>query len=716
MSRSETALILGGILAWLGTAPPVIFGKAPGERNVALSLRELQERLQKSELDPESSLPFQELDGVFLDHRDIVLLGRGPGRFPVSADDVVLALRAMWLTDEPPGVSIDPRPDPDLPYGIEPWQDVVYFGGIEGTRAGLYAFSSDYWMKRLATGDVSVPLPGFKRYIDLALEDGALRDLPANRSWFYPKATEIVVSEARDLMLFESHGIEVLTETEHSLFDRERTFDLFLGQDEYAEKFARSFTERYDELAIFHPDLARLKSFFALCEVFRWSEVVGLPTGRIRRDDWLYLLYDYLPVPAYSTPRVRTIVATTQRGGVGATMVGGVSGEIRLPDRPKIDTSGRLRRLADQLRQQRPASSLVWDYVPSTSAGDPGEAIRNALRRQESLTELRRSLSGEEGILGLEPLADGRIAAWVERQGRYELLHVSREQIEVAATGEPAEEALDAAARDVCRRSSDADVAFVHLRRRGETAVLQVGRGEPIEMPMSRLLAAARGEEPHRSAVGRLFSDVGESFVFYRDGRSLARRAPPSSELDEPSLWASALERICGRCSVYVSSDPERARHNRRQLVARGRRRDWTVLAPGSESGLATPTDETGETPNWILLSELRGKELVDYLTSLGERNLLAGRLIVVLSPLEPAEVEDLLSRYGAVGIRQPLEAVLPQAAERAIEKMDEVLRESEASSYPGEQILQQAVDKALEDGGPWNQELAKMRRSFVQI
>jgi len=735
MNRDKKAFVLGGFLVWMWGASPLPSQVQPGELHVALSLRELQEHLRSGTLDPESALPLQNLEGVFLEARDIVLLGKGPGRIPISADDIVLALRAMWLSDEPPGVSIDPRPDPQAPSGMGPWQDVVYFGGIEGTRAGLYAFTSDYWMKRLAAGDISVPLPGFKRYVDLALQGAPSWRPAANRFWFYPAASEIVVSRRGDLMLFERHGIEVLTEVEHSSFNQQKTFDLFLGQDHHAEEFAHSFTERYDELAHYHQDLARLKSFFALCEIFRWCEVVGLPTGRIRWDDWLYLLHAYQPVPTHSTPQVRTVETFHWRGSIGVVLVGGVSAEIRLPKRPTVDSTGRLSRLADELRQRRPDGALVWNYEPQASSGDPGEAIRRALREQQDLMQLRRSFSEQDGVLGLEPLADGRIAALVEQSGRRQLLHIDTEQVEIIAAGPQAAEKLDAVARDVCRRASDAHVVFVHLRRRNDHGILQIGVAEPVELPMSRLLAAARGQEPYRSTVGRLFPDGGEAVVIYRDGRSLARRGPASTALDDPSLWAAALQQILDRCCVYVSSDTRRARRNQRQLGARGRLQDWAVFVPREHAGLdpvqlewlrdrlkspsvhiATTEVEIGDTPNWILLSDLRGDELVAFLRSMGQRKLLAGRLIVLLSPLDPAVVEDLLSRYGAAGIHHPMDAVQPKAAERAIEMINTVRQETENNLSSPSEILRQAVDKALENGGPWRHGLARMNRSPGQI
>jgi hypothetical protein len=345
------ALLLTGIV--VGTTP----AEEPDAGAWALSVRQLQERLAAGQLDPETPLPLRVIDGVFFSpDRDIVLVGRAEGLVPIVADDIILALRAMWLTDEPPGVSIDPQRDPGALGGIGPYQTVVYFGGIENTRAGLYAYSSDYWMKRLAAGTVSAPVPGFKRYSDL-IADADHREEGANRFWFYPAKAEATIDPGGTLMVFDRHGVEVLTETEFAVFDAVRARPELVRRDPLAERFARAFTEHYDELSAAQPDLGRLKNFFALCEVFRWSEARGLRGGRLRLYDWSHLVSGYVTVPVHTTSTVRTV-----RGEVpGGVLIGGVSIHVRLPPSPHVDRSGRLARLAAELAAQSAnPTALAW--------------------------------------------------------------------------------------------------------------------------------------------------------------------------------------------------------------------------------------------------------------------------------------------------------------------------------------------------------------------
>lgn len=335
------------------------------KRRIALSLGRLQEALKHSEIKPETPLPITQIRGIiFDDSGDIIVLGieeSGDGVVNIVPDDIILAMRSMLISDEPPGMSIDPRLTKDGT-DMGPVQDVVYFGGIKNTRPGLFAFYCDYWMKQLAAGKINVPLEKFSRYSDLVIDNQKILSVgKGNRFWFYPKESQFTISPDYEIMLLQKSGVEVLTEEQHFIFEKKLFKDLYSSKkiDPFAKKFTDQFTTRYGELSSVYPDLARLKNFFALCELFKWAEKRG-----IQLRLWKYLLYECNPVQVHTPSKADTVkVMLFSLGTRALFLVGGVQGEIRLPAKPIIDKSGKLVTLRKTIYISRPSSDAIyWEY------------------------------------------------------------------------------------------------------------------------------------------------------------------------------------------------------------------------------------------------------------------------------------------------------------------------------------------------------------------
>lgn len=376
--------------------PSIEYQRPIIKRHIALSLQQLQNCLENSiNIEPETPLPITTIQGItFLETGEILLLGieeEGDGITNICSDDIILAMRSMWNTGSSPGMSIDPRPDRSLS-GIGPVQDVVYFGGIENTRIGIYAFNCDYWMKRLAAGKIPSPLPGFERYCDLILNDSATKT--GNRFWFYPRKNEILISPKSDIMMFENNGVQILTEIKHFSFNKNRYHTFYKNIDPVAERFAEQLTNRYDELSAVYPDLSRLRNFFALCGIFKWLEVAAVDPGIISLKELKYLLYKYEPVYEHTTPVVNTVETSFNQGNYLVKIVGGVSCEIKIPENPAVDKSGRLITFVKNILTERPQpSALFWEYRRQRKTN---RRKKNILKEnfKESRTASRRLKNG----------------------------------------------------------------------------------------------------------------------------------------------------------------------------------------------------------------------------------------------------------------------------------------------------------------------------------
>lgn len=725
MIPRRAVLLVALVLLW----PPELRG---AEQSVALSLRELQAQLQRG-LSPESTLPLTRITGVWIDERrDIVLLGvdgAPAGAPPLLPDDIAVALRSIWLFHESPGMSIDPRKDEKSPGGIGLLQDVDYFGGLDGTRAGVYAFQCDYWMKRLAAGSLPSPVPGFQRYCDLALADERARK-GANRFWFYPIAPQILVSPRGDLMIFERNGVELLTEAQHSLFDFQRAREVYRVRDPLAERFAHQVTKRYDELAAAFPDLDRLRNFFALCEVFTWIESSGLATGRIRLQDWAYLLRSYRPILTHAPPAVPTVQTSFQRGALIHMIVGGVSAQVRLPRNPPVDSTGRLTTLASTVRSRRPpGSSLSWAYGArfSHSAGPVLLRVHKAAGEERSVDWIRQAHAGREGLLGIEELPDGKLAALYREGGETRLAHVGSGRIETVAEGTRAEARFHEVARDVCRRASDASLSFVHVSQEGDRILLQVG--DELQAFSVGELTVALGKPLDRSSrLGRLFLGGGEDFVFYRHGRALSPGGKPAGgPLNDPAVWASTLGRhFQGRVRFHLSDGIRPARESLLRISSLRGPSDLVALLPteGFEPGdrdfverlrvqlrrsgirVVGSGQEIGAAKNVLLVSGQTVGKLLATLDRLSKEGALAGRVILLSAPrarTDPARVHELIARSGALAVVRAPEASAFQAAAMILEQVGPVLREAEhkiEKVHPS-QLLSRAAAKAVSASAP---------------
>jgi hypothetical protein len=314
------------------------------KRRVVLWLGRLQDALSSGRIGSMQALPMTRVTGaVFGDGGELILMGveeeDGGATVPIVPDDIALALRCTILADAPPGVSIDPK----IAGGeMLDYQDVVYFGGVEDTRAGQLAFSCDYWMKSVAAGLITLPVRNFCSYADRLRN--SLPEVPrangvGSRFWYYPKESAFLVSPDFTAMEFTGGGIDLLSE--RTFLDRSRGQTSRPGEvDTYAAAFAREMSERYDDLGLVYNDLVRLRNFSALLETFRW-----LADQRFPLPGWQYLLYDYRPISTNTTLKAKTIrVPYAETPNASLVLEGGVQLQIHFPKRPSIDPTGRLER------------------------------------------------------------------------------------------------------------------------------------------------------------------------------------------------------------------------------------------------------------------------------------------------------------------------------------------------------------------------------------
>lgn len=307
----------------------------------AVSLKVLQERVKDCMAKGNCAEDLLHLCGIkrFVGYvidvanRDIILIGKIDSTSPpLELEDFVIALRNAWWIYAPlrgntyyySPPHCDIRPDArilrelgqvhakisissseeDVQQSLNQWREVcgqpqrVTVGGIPPqSRFGSVMVEADYYMKKLVDGSDTLNVDGFKSLTDMALEI-IQRDImkgkpisvpmnPMNRFEFYPgKRT-----------LYEDEGVVSIKNCEVTLLTEEQ----FLSKtgemagtgraDSLAERFAKNFTTRYEQIAkqkSIYAELEGLFRFVMLAHAMKLKDAVSL--ARIGLD---YLLKEY---------------------------------------------------------------------------------------------------------------------------------------------------------------------------------------------------------------------------------------------------------------------------------------------------------------------------------------------------------------------------------------------------------------------------------------
>jgi hypothetical protein len=107
-----------------------------------------------------------QIHGLIYDRqtKDVILVGKyDPARQPLTLDDFAVALRARFIHDKWPLVSIDPTEETEKTQ----LQIVRFEGGIEDTQFGVDLFDADYRLKQIAMGLLPSGVPGVQSGWDL---------------------------------------------------------------------------------------------------------------------------------------------------------------------------------------------------------------------------------------------------------------------------------------------------------------------------------------------------------------------------------------------------------------------------------------------------------------------------------------------------------------------------------------------------------------------
>lgn len=395
----------------------------------AISLRVLQEKVKDCMTGGTCSddiiqlAGMTKISGYVIDekNKDLILIGKADSALPpLHLEDFVIALRNTWLHYagqkgntryySPPGCSIDPNPgviaelqqlatrifsssDPDdVQKSINQWrsacgqpQQVRVLGIPFDTRFAKVMVEADYYMKRLVDGSVTLDIDGFTSLTDMTLnivrediEKGESVSIPLqsmHRFWFYPGENSFLVDKG--IVLIDKSKVNLLTEDEFLVEGGKMAGTG--SSDPLADKFVRSFSEKYDAIAKIKPIYAELEGLFrsvALTKLMKYNDAVSEAGISL---DYMLKLYSVRNTPVNRTlPGISNVKEFNQRnetaGGYSELYLwlpscGGVSIDIKIKESDIAkDKTGSLVELKEAVLKARLSQdALYWDFMISSS-------------------------------------------------------------------------------------------------------------------------------------------------------------------------------------------------------------------------------------------------------------------------------------------------------------------------------------------------------------
>ncbi|MHB9075830.1 MAG: hypothetical protein ACYC6G_20195 [Desulfobaccales bacterium] len=298
--------ILLGILAFYCLSSPDYIMAGPF---VAYSLKEAERRITvsgKTDQDVVNLGGITDLAGMvyYPDHHELIIVGKiNDGKPPLYLDDLVVAMRALFIHKKYPLVSIDRTPETSQTKK----QVVTFEGGLENTVLGKDMLEADVVLKKLALGKVTSPLSEVPSYLSLSVKDaegGIKEDHVNSRFWFFPVNPALAVREG--VFAIMNFGVGVETEVVYAETKGKKAKKLAAIRDEVGEEFAQKVAAHINNLSGHYPILARVRPIIAM---------VALAEGvrNIKAESALNFWLTAYEIPRVDTPQYYELLQMSQQ-------------------------------------------------------------------------------------------------------------------------------------------------------------------------------------------------------------------------------------------------------------------------------------------------------------------------------------------------------------------------------------------------------------------
>lgn len=325
----------------------------------------------------EVMLQATDIEGAAYDQAtgQIIFYGKRNTSLPdMEFDDLAVAIKSVYgLGEKPaqdPGVSINTEPSEIVGQAV-----VRYDGDTENTNFGKVMFDADRLLKGLSNGrdnetgaDLTVNLPGYKSFFDLAIENPAAPgENIRQRIWFEPDQVSLKKTSEGSSMVFDEVSMKALAVAE----------DPVTGEDVdptvAGDLFSAFLTDHYDEIAIQYPVLNELKRLGKITAVVKWMKDNNIPLDLSFVEG-----YD----PAFAVTPDYTSLDTVQRtvGSTVFTIEGGVKYRLNSENYSEV-VDGQAQVIMSTAVGDRPdEGTFYWDF---NSGGQQYVAIAQSVHRSK---------------------------------------------------------------------------------------------------------------------------------------------------------------------------------------------------------------------------------------------------------------------------------------------------------------------------------------------
>jgi hypothetical protein len=201
-------------------------------------------------------------------------------------------------------------------------QQITVTGVPADSHLARILVSSDFHLKRIGMGLEPSQVKGLPGFIDMLKRDAAGLDHPTPRWWLACDYQPLGRSD--DGLAFELRGRGVKCLAEDEIVDQQGKVASTAAASSTAERWARLFTEHYDELAKQEPAFADLRNVMDLCVV---AALVAKEQLLVKADCQLPELFGrgQLAVGSYAVPKtMESLCTSVNRGSSIIVMSGGV--------------------------------------------------------------------------------------------------------------------------------------------------------------------------------------------------------------------------------------------------------------------------------------------------------------------------------------------------------------------------------------------------------
>jgi len=285
------------------------------------------------------------------------MVGQSNGRPVLRLDDLLTVLRRPSNGDRTIGCSIDPRPEnmarlqeylrqnsyPASSQAVQQRfrvmaevlgpQNIRLWGVPEQSHFAIALVEADLRMKRISMGSDSAGVPGIRSHLSLLKPQGN----SLQRWWFVPSYDSIQCDAGKTVFQWTGLRAQLLAQEEISDSTGERSNAASTRQS--TEKFARLFSDRFEELASRNPAFSELQGLYDLALA---GELIRRHAGPLGHSAWMTVLLDAgrVPLPESAVPRSVPSTSTFRMAGSSLLgLVGGVTMDVeQVIDRTEVNS------------------------------------------------------------------------------------------------------------------------------------------------------------------------------------------------------------------------------------------------------------------------------------------------------------------------------------------------------------------------------------------